>query len=210
VRYLSIAVSFLLSGGIVVGAFYLLAYIMRHQYNYLPYVLAALDTILPTILYYINEIEVHLNEGDSQESYLFKLFFVRVLVPVILPYVNTRWNEFLDASTLSSILSVQIAIYFTAPIITLLGVDGYIHRHILGPLLSDNQYILNSYWDGSEWSLAERYSNISKILFVSVFYSFITPISLFIGAFAYIVIFCIDRYLLLRKWKPVRLLTVFF
>lgn len=55
----------------------------------------------------------------------------------------------------------------------------------------------------TEWTLAERYTNLAKIVFISIFYSLLTPLSLFIGALAFTLVFVIDRYLLLRRYSNI-------
>lgn len=59
------------------------------------------------------------------------------------------------------------------------------------------------YWSRNKSYVAyfvERYTMISKILFVSLFYAILTPMSLFISCIAFIFLFNVDRYLLLRLW----------
>jgi len=57
-------------------------------------------------------------------------------------------------------------------------------------------------WTGTKWMLAERYTGIAKILFVSLYSCFLYPIAPLIAMVAFLFVFVIDRYLLLRKWKP--------
>lgn len=88
-------------------------------------------------------------------------------------------------------------------------------RWIVSPLVSstfalplqslippDTQAEMNRYWEGTSFTLADRYTEISKILFISLFYSFLVPIGLFVSTLACLVLFAVDRYLLFRKTKP--------
>jgi hypothetical protein len=120
----------------------------------------------------------------------------------VFPYLQTPWNGVLDADFISQIASVQIAACFVTPIISFFDIGGVIARHIIAPLTSDTQSEMNSNWMGSSWSLAERYTGISKILFVSLYYTLLNPIALIIAMAAFILVFLIDRFLLLRRWKP--------
>lgn len=60
---------------------------------------------------------------------------------------------------------------------------------------------------GSDWSLAEKYTSLAKILFVSMFYTLLNPIAMFVAALAFGVIFLIDRYLVLRKLRQLCMLS---
>ena len=82
-----------------------------------------------------------------------------------------------------------------------------ISRHCIGPIVAKTQGELNSFFTGSAWSLADRYTIIAKIMTISMFYSLLNPISMFIAAFTFALVFFIDRYLLLRKLKPICMLS---
>mmetsp|Transcript_4910 Transcript_4910/g.10916 ORF Transcript_4910/g.10916 Transcript_4910/m.10916 type:complete len:99 (+) Transcript_4910:236-532(+) len=55
-------------------------------------------------------------------------------------------------------------------------------------------------WLGSDWSLAERYTGAANILFVSLFYALLSPVSLLLAFAAFALVFFVDRFLLLRRW----------
>ena len=76
---------------------------------------------------------------------------------------------------------------------------GLLNRHIIGPCLARSQVQLNAYYSGSFWMLAERYTSVGKILFISLLYSFITPMALLIASVAFFAVFCVDNYMLLRR-----------
>jgi hypothetical protein len=69
-------------------------------------------------------------------------------------------------------------------------------------LSSATQAEMNCYWEGTFFTLADRYTELSKILFISLFYSFLVPFGLFVSTVACLVLFAVDRYLLFRKTKP--------
>jgi hypothetical protein len=60
---------------------------------------------------------------------------------------------------------------------------------------------LNSYWQGADWTLAERYTDVLKTIFVGLFFLVPLPSGLFITAFAMITTYLVDKYSLLRLWK---------
>ena len=54
---------------------------------------------------------------------------------------------------------------------------------------------------GEDFELAERYTNMTKILFLTVWYCAIYPASLFMCSFALFVNYFTDRFSLMRSWK---------
>ena len=51
-------------------------------------------------------------------------------------------------------------------------------------MISNTQAELNSYWEGTSWTLAERYTDLLKSIFVGLFFLVLLPTSLFVTAFA--------------------------
>ena len=113
----------------------------------------------------------------------------------------------IEREFIESILTTQIILCLLGPSLAVFDVGGLISRHCIGPIFAKTQGELNTYFTGSMWSLADRYTIIAKILTVSMFYSLLNPISMFIAAFSFGIVFYIDRYLLLRKLKPTCMLS---
>ena len=63
---------------------------------------------MPTLFSILLCIERHLDEDDLQDSLLIRLFFARLLNPVIMPYIFTKWNQFLDPTIVENIIAVQV------------------------------------------------------------------------------------------------------
>ena len=77
---------------------------------------------------------------------------------------------------------------------------GQIRRHVFAPR-AKTQDQMNINMQGTQVELAERYTSVSKILFLTFWYSAIYPASFFICAFAMQVIFTMDKFSLTRTWK---------
>jgi hypothetical protein len=131
-----------------------------------------------------------------------RLFMARLLLSTLFPYFQTKWDSVLDSAFIEQVISVQLAACFVTPLISLTDVVGLLQRHIVAPVGSSTQGQMNRMWTGSDWQLAERYTVIAKMLFVSLFYTLLSPCALFIATAAFLFMFFVDRYLLLRRWKP--------
>jgi hypothetical protein len=169
-------------------------------------VIAAADAFLPILFEFLTDLGSPESEGSRQSNLQVRLFLARFLLSTLFPYLQTSWNSVLDADFISQVVSVQIAASFVTPIISFFDIGGVVTRNVLGPLSSDSQGELNSHWMGSNWSLAERYTGVAKILFVSLYYTLLNPIALLIAMVAFLLVFLIDRFLLFRRWKPVCML----
>lgn len=191
----------LASIGLLVLCYFIVDYSQSVSSLFLSFVIAAADTILPMFFEALTDISCPHSEGKRQSNLQVRLFLARLLLSTVFPYLQTAWNGVLDADFISQVVSVQIAACFVTPIVSLFDIGGIVTRNIIAPLSSDSQGELNSFWMGSSWSLAERYTGISKILFVSLYYTLLNPISLIIAMVAFLLVFLIDRFLLLRRWK---------
>eukprot|EP01038_Epipyxis_sp_PR26KG_P004353 gene4353-6158_t len=161
------------------------------------------DSLLPMISTTLTDLSAPTSEGDRQNLLQQKLFLSRLLLSVIIPYTLISWKEFLTSQTISKLISIQLTTCFLGPILKLLDTSNIIKRHVLAPLLASNQAEMNSKFAGAEWTLAERYTNLSKLLFISLFYQLLTPLSLPLATVSYILTFFVDRFLLLRRWKSI-------
>ena len=205
-RTATVVVGYLVVGGTMVATYFIINYATGVSSTVLAIVIAVLDTLLGSLFETITELGSPSTEGEKQSSLQLKLFFVRLLISTVFPYLQTDWAAFLDVDTMQKIITVQLSACILSPLITLTDIGGVINRNIVAPYLSQTQAELNSKWSGSPWSLAERYTVLSKILFISVFYAILTPVALLIGCVSFLLVFLVDRFLLLRKWAPSGLL----
>lgn len=136
-----------------------------------------------------------------------RLYLSRLLLAVLFPYFFTSWHKVIEVEFIQSILTTQIILCLLGPFLAIFDLGGLISRHCIGPIFAKTQGELNTYFTGSTWSLADRYTIIAKILTVSMFYSLLNPISMFIAALTFGIVFYIDRYLLLRKLRPTCMLS---
>lgn len=164
--------------------------------------LNVMDVLLSTIITLIVDYVIIPNDQNKREYNIQKmLVFNRLCLSTVFIYFLTDQKEFLNKSKISTLFFTQLSISFTASIIGLFDWHGKLKRHILGPLFSYVQSDLNCFYSGTTLSLAEKYTQITKIMLVCLIYSFIVPISLFIGSLAFITLYFIDRYLILRKYR---------
>jgi len=77
---------------------------------------------------------------------------------------------------------------------------GNLYRHILGPRAED-QRRMNLYFTGGSYHIGERYTDITKILFLTLFYSVLFPLGFFFASAIFTVYYWVDKFCLLRSWR---------
>jgi hypothetical protein len=182
------------------GTYFVLIYVSNLLQSI---VIAIIDFLLVEISSFLTDLSTPESEDKKQSSLQLKLFLARLLISTLFPYMQSNWSDFLSESFIQGTILTQLITCFVTPMIYLADLSGIINRNLVAPINSQTQAELNSFWSGTPWSLAERYTVVSKVLFISLFYALLTPSSLFIGMFALILLFFVDQFLLLRRWKPV-------
>jgi hypothetical protein len=147
-------------------------------------------------------LESHPNESKLQMSLYWKIALFRwvntaILITVITPFTHTLSVE---DGLIPQIFSIFFAEIVTTNAIQLTDVWGHFQRHVLAPRAS-TQDSMNLCFQGLEVELAERYTNMTKIMFLAFWYCSIFPSSLFLAALALLVNYYTDRFSLMRTWK---------
>lgn len=105
-----------------------------------------------------------------------------------------------DEGLIPAIWAIFFAEIVTTNAIQLLDPVGHVQRHFLAPRAA-SQDAMNLNMQGQVIELAERYTNMTKILFLALWYCSIYPCTLFLCSFALLVNFFTDRFSLMRTWK---------
>lgn len=205
IRLVCTLVTYILCATLLIALFFVLDEISKQSDYVFAVCVGILDTILPIMFAIFGNMSKPQSEGQRLNTLQLLLFGARLLLSTIFPYIQTPWNVFLDEDVLLSTITLQLSACFVSPLVNLFDVAGVVKRQIIAPLQADTQAEMNQMFSGSDWSLAERYTVLAKIIFISLFYALVTPFSLVIALIAFIAVFFIDRYLLLRKWKPTSL-----
>ena len=96
--------------------------------------------------------------------------------------------------------AVLFADAFTTPIIRSLDPAGRFARNYSAKS-AKTQAKMNSFFTNTAWFLAERYTDMTKTLFVGLFYSTLYPGGLVWTTCSFFVCYWVDKYCLFRLWK---------
>uniref|UniRef100_A0A7S1XQ05 CSC1/OSCA1-like cytosolic domain-containing protein n=1 Tax=Phaeomonas parva TaxID=124430 RepID=A0A7S1XQ05_9STRA len=213
-RYLEIFIGFFLCGVVVAAAGAVIeAFVAAGMPGMVATFISLSNSVLPTLMKMFTEVESHLTFSAKQTSMLVKLVVARWFTTSIIYSIITATEDTADEATIEQIYNILFADAVTTPALRLLDVGGRIQRYLVAPGASlpclagafpgaNTQGEMNKSFEGTEWSLAERYTDLTKTVFVSLFNMSVYPAGVFITAFAMIVNFWVDKYCLLRIWAP--------
>lgn len=120
-----------------------------------------------------------------------------IVITIITPFTKTLTNK---GGLVEQIYALFFAEIVTTNIIQLADPVGHLKRHFLAPRAS-TQDQMNLAFTGAEFELAERYTNVTKILFLALWYCAIYPGAFFMCSFALFINYFTDRFSLMRTWK---------
>ena len=150
----------------------------------------------------LTKFEGHSTEAKVQTSMYIKIALFRwvntaVVITIITPFTFTLIE---NGGLIGQVYALFFTEIFTMNAFQLADPAGHFYRHFLAPR-AKTQDEMNIYMKGLEVELAERYTNLTKIFFLALWYSTIYPAGFFMGAFALFVNYFTDRHSLMRTWK---------
>lgn len=200
-KFMSWVVSYSLSFSFVVVSYYIVVALSRTGSIAVALFVSGLNSMLPFITKTITaSAEIHSERSGLERSMLLKLVLVRCVNSGLLIYLTADFDQTFRLTHLQSIQNILLFDAFFTPFYRFLDLDGLFNRYVLA-LGAKTQSELNSLWQGTEWTLAERYTDMLKTVFVGLFFAVPLPSGLFITAIAMINVYLVDKYLLFRVWK---------
>lgn len=127
---------------------------------------------------------------------MFRWANTAIVITIITPFTSTL----AEGELIQQIYALFFAEIVTTNLIQLLDPMGHIERHLLAPRAA-TQDAMNLKMRGQVVELAERYTNMTKILFLALWYSAVYPGALFLCCFALLINYFTDRFSLMRTWK---------
>lgn len=200
------AITTLITFGFIAAAYYVITTLYRRQQ---PFFAALLTTIFtsafPVVATLLMNFEKHQSETSRQKWLFLKVGVFNILVTTILLAVITPFQATLDEEreSVPGLLPAVNKLFWSqitvAPVLQVLDIGGNVHRHILAPR-EKTQGEMNMHMRGTPVNLAERYAHLMKFLFMTLWYCSIYPGALFLGFFALLVTYFVDRFSLMRSW----------
>jgi len=197
----------LITASLTFGIIILSAFITsRIRYRYGPSfsspVISVFNFIIPNLVKIMMLIENHSNEGGRQASMYLKITVFRwvntaVIINIVTPFTSTIGPD--KRELLRTVHALMISELCVTSVLRLLDITGLFKKHILAPR-ARTQDAMNLNFSGTQYNLAERYTDLTKIMFLTFFYAALFPGSLFICAVTLFVQYWTDKFCLMRIW----------
>ena len=111
-----------------------------------------------------------------------------------------NYEDTFSQAALKQIQGILIADAIASPLLRFVDLGGIYNRYIKAPTVHTQQE-MDILWSPQDWSLAERYTDILKTIFVGLMYAVPLPSGLFITAVALLSTYVVDKYSLCRVWR---------
>jgi hypothetical protein len=139
-------------------------------------------------------------------SFMTKLTLGRIVNFGVLLFLVTPYEERMGAAFIKQAQSLQLANCFWVPCIkTFMQLLMYRLKQLVKGATAVSQEELNKSYEGVDWMLGERYTDMLKTLFMGLFFAPLIPGSMFITAVALVIQFWVDKASMLKVWRPGRM-----
>lgn len=203
-----ISVTTLVSAMIIVAVAVIVALCRSQGAAYAALAISIANAVFPMIAKMLTNAEAHSSETGKQSSLFVKIAIFRWVVTAIVITIITPFTSTITPGQdhlLQSIWIIFFADLVTSNILQLADPVSNFKRHYLAPR-AKSQERMNLLMSGTEYTIAERYTNMTKTLFLTFYYCAIYPSIFFICAVSLFVNFFVDKFSIMRTWKPAPML----
>jgi len=186
---------------IIMGGRSLIVYADQKGAKYSSFAIILCNLLAPHVVRKLTSYESHRNESLRTASQYLKITAFRWSITVFIPLLITDFPSMLDREgIIKNVMVLLLAECIQRPIIQLIGIGGFLKRHIFGPRAED-QRRMNLWYAGDPYFISERYTDITKVLLLVLFYCILYPVGYFFASLIFSIYYWVDKFLILRSWK---------
>mmetsp|Transcript_13637 Transcript_13637/g.29499 ORF Transcript_13637/g.29499 Transcript_13637/m.29499 type:complete len:1595 (+) Transcript_13637:323-5107(+) len=194
----------LVSFGCIVGVTFLVISCREVSAAFAALAISISNALFPVVAKVLTNLEAHANETGKQSSLYVKIAIFRwvvtaIVITIITPFTSTITNG--PEHLLQPIYIIFSTDLVITNVLQLADPGGNFKRHFLAPR-AGSQERMNLLMSGTEYTVAERYTNMTKTLFLTFYYCAIYPSAFFLCSLTLFVNFYVDKYSLMRTWRP--------
>lgn len=193
----------ILAVGLIVTYFTINGFFKAGQPVFGALAISAFNSVLPEVnRFLVMNFETHHTTEEIEDSFLSKTVAARWFTSSIILYVIglDHSSQILSPYYIGSIQAVLLADAITSPVIRLMDVSGNLKRFVLAPIAGTDDRA-KAFNQGTDWLLAERYTDLAKTVLMSLFYSAIFPVGYWYSALACFLCYWVDKYCVLRLFR---------
>jgi len=161
-----------------------------------------LSLAIPHVMSMVTSFESHSSESSYAASNYLKVTIFRWVNTAIITHIITPFTDTLQDGLflIDSIYVLFMVNLLSKPLLQLSDVLGNLNRHYFGPRELD-QRRMNLKFQGSTYDIGERYTELTRVLFLTFFYCTIFPAAFFFAAAILTESYWLDKFSILRSWK---------
>lgn len=165
-------------------------------------VITLINQLTPRVVQLLTKYESHSDQTYFSASQYFKVTAFRwantaIVTTVITPFTDTiQSGEYL----IEWVYAMFLFDLWLTPVLQLSDIWGNICRHYFGPR-ANTQTKMNLNFKASTYDIGERYTNVTRILFFTLFYSSIFPFGFFLSSITFLMLIFLDKFSMLRSWS---------
>lgn len=202
------SVTSLISVFVIVAVAVIVALCRSQGAAYAAFAISVSNALFPAVAKMLTNAEAHASETGKQRSLFAKIAIFRwvvtaIVITIITPFTSTITKG--PDHLLESIWLIFFADLVTSNALQISDPVSNFKRHFLAPR-AKSQERMNLLMSGTEYTIAERYTNMTKTLFLTFYYCAIYPSLFFICAVTLFINFFVDKFSLMRTWKPAPML----
>jgi len=166
-------------------------------------ILSTTNVLIPIIVRILVSYEKHRREGSKQASLYIKITLFRWINTVIITWVITPFLVTLGAESIdliSTVNALMLSEMLLSPFLRVFDVFSFLDRHYFAPRAKTEEKMLSCF-KGGWYNLSERFTDLTKVLLLCIFYSPFYPFIYFLGAATLFIQYWTDKFLLLRAWR---------
>ena len=196
--------TFLVTSIIILGSGIAIAFARSIGPAYSSIAIEAFSYVAPTIVRVVDAFELHRDESSASASKYLKITTFRWVLSAIVIGFFTPFTDTLQEGSylIDSIFTLFLIGFISAHIFQLTDLSGNFRRHILA-LRKTSQEEMNLCFKNSArvYDIGARYTNVTRILFLTLFYSTIFPAGYFFAFAIFSSAYWLDKFCLLRQWR---------
>eukprot|EP00986_Skeletonema_menzelii_P020078 scaffold30079_cov154-Skeletonema_menzelii.AAC.6 len=203
-----LSVTTLISLAFVAAVAVVVALVRAQGAAYAALAISIANAIFPMVAKILTNVEAHASETGKQCSLFVKIAIFRWVVTAIVITIITPFMSTLTKGPDHLLQSIWLIFFTDLVISNVLQISdpvGNFKRHYLAPR-AKSQERMNLLMSGTEYTIAERFTNMTKQLFLAFYYCAIYPSIFFICAVTLFVNYYVDKFSIMRSWKPAPML----
>jgi len=116
-----------------------------------------------------------------------------LILSMVVPFTHSLGSH--DDDLLPQVTQVFFAEILSSPLTCVADFGGHFNRHFIAPR-AKTQGEVNACFGGAEYELAERYTTVTKLVFLCFFFSTLYPVGFFVCAIALTITYFVDKFCL--------------